>query len=178
MPPKILRVTNPMIRKALLPYLNLLHLPQAIGISTLDKLHSSLQRDSVRRREQQMDMVRHNDKLVQQIFPLIAIADYYLNQKPRTSFDAKDWQASPGDRRDEKCTLRIHPRNRKSVKIKSSVTSVTSEKIASEIGNDETTTGAKAHNLCANWRGPGRAALPRSRWRRMPPQNVRARIVL
>ncbi len=90
MPLKILRITNPMIRKALLPYLNLLHLPQPVRISTLDKLHRPLHRDFVRRREQQMDMVRHDDKLVQQIFSLIAIADHYFDQKPRPSFDAKD----------------------------------------------------------------------------------------
>src|ERR1700674_4025010 len=105
MPLKILRVANPMICKALLPYLNLLHLPQLIRIPTFNKLHSSLHRDFVRRREQQMEMVRHDDKLVQQIFPLIAIADYYLDQKARPSFDAKDRQASPRNRRDEKCTL-------------------------------------------------------------------------
>ncbi len=90
MPLEILRIANPMVRKALLPYLNLLHLPQLIRISTLKKLHSPLQRDFVRRREQQMEMVRHDDKLVQQIFPLIAIAGHYLNQKPRPSFDPKN----------------------------------------------------------------------------------------
>ncbi len=58
-----------------------------------------------------MNMIWHNDKLMQQIFPLIAIPEEHLNQKERTSFDAKDGQALPSDRSDEERSLRIiHPR--------------------------------------------------------------------
>ena len=50
-------------------------------------------------------MVWHDDKLVQQIFPLISIPEQHLNQKPRPGFDTKDRQALPCNRRNEKCTL-------------------------------------------------------------------------
>jgi len=94
-----------MIRKTLLPNLNLLHLPQRIRISTFDKLHNPLQRDFRRRRKQQMNMVRHNNKFVQQIFPLIAIPEQHLDQKPSPRLDTKDGQALPRNGCDEKRTL-------------------------------------------------------------------------
>jgi hypothetical protein len=104
MPLVILGIPNPMIRKTFLPNLSLLQLSQAIRISTLNELHSPLQGDIGTRREQQMNMVRHDHKFMQAIFPLIAVAEQHLKQKPRPSFDTKDRDALPGNAGDEECT--------------------------------------------------------------------------
>ena len=61
----ILCVSNPMIRETRLPDLNLFFFAQAVGISALDKLDGALQRNFGRWREQRMDVVRHDDELVQ-----------------------------------------------------------------------------------------------------------------
>jgi hypothetical protein len=55
-----------------------------------------------------MNMVRHHDKLVQQVFPLIAIPEKNLDQQARPRFNAKDGYALPRNRCNEKSTFRIH----------------------------------------------------------------------
>ncbi len=107
MPLVILRISNPMIRKALLPDLNPLHFPKPIRIPSLKKLHSPLQRDFDCGREQHMKVIRHNHKLVQQIFPLITIPEQYLDQELRPKFDTEDGQALPSDGCHEERALRV-----------------------------------------------------------------------
>ncbi len=111
MPLIILRISNAMIRETLLPDPNLLFLPKTIGISPLDELHGPLHRDSRRRRKQDMKMVRHYDKLVQQIFPLITVVQKHVDQEERPSVFTKNRHSLPRNRGDEESALRfIHPR--------------------------------------------------------------------
>jgi hypothetical protein len=51
-----------------------------------------------------MKVIRHDNKLMQRIFPLIAIAEQYLDQEPRSRFDTKDRLAPPTNACDEKRT--------------------------------------------------------------------------
>lgn len=72
-----------------------------------------------------MNVVWHDDKLVQQEFSLSAIVKQNIDQKPRPSLDPKDGQAPPSDGRDKERTLRIHRRDRSVVTRESIVMSVT-----------------------------------------------------
>ena len=105
MPLQILRIPNPMIHKTLLPNLNLLLLPKPIRKSALNKLHRTLHRDSRRRRKQHMKMIGHDNKLMQQVFPLITIIKKHINQKPRPSLLVEDRNSLPSDRSDEERPL-------------------------------------------------------------------------
>ena len=74
-----------------------------------------------------MNVVWHDNKFVQEIFPLIAIVEQDLDQKSRPSFDTKDRRTLPRHRRNKKRALRLHAPERRSVRTKSGVTSVTLE---------------------------------------------------
>jgi len=64
---KILGIANTMIGKAALPNLTRPKRdPEGMGIATLDQLQRTLQREARRRRDQQMHMLRHQNKGMQQ----------------------------------------------------------------------------------------------------------------
>src|SRR5208283_1288827 len=65
--PVITRIANPMVRKSLLPDFQVgsEFLLRAIGKSALNELHRLF--EARKRRWQNMDMVRHDDKLVKKI---------------------------------------------------------------------------------------------------------------
>jgi hypothetical protein len=48
-----------------------------------------------------MKVVGHDDKLMQQVLPLITVIEKHVDQKPRPSLYAKDRRALPSDRCDE-----------------------------------------------------------------------------
>jgi hypothetical protein len=55
-----------------------------------------------------MNMVRHDHKLVQPVFSLIAVLEEHSDHEARPSIDPKNKQTLPCNRRDEKCPFRIH----------------------------------------------------------------------
>jgi len=76
---KIPVVADPMIRKTSLP--DRQTRLQSKRESSLDKLHRPLQRYFIRRRNQRMEVVRHDHEFMQQIFALFAIVEENINQQ-------------------------------------------------------------------------------------------------
>ncbi len=70
---EILCVPNSMVGKALLPYRYLVSLSQPIRVASLDKLNCAFDREAWSRRDQQMKMIRHDDKFMQKKFSLLAV---------------------------------------------------------------------------------------------------------
>src|SRR5271166_4413283 len=104
-----------------------------------------------------MNMVRHDDKLMQQVSSLVTIIEQHVDQQPCASLDAKDRDALPCNCRDEKRTLRVHAPDRRSARMKSSVISVTHQKKLlpnREERTQKTTTGAKARKSLCNLTRP------------------------
>ena len=102
---KILRVSNSVIGETRLPDCHLFHFPKPIRKPTLDELECPLQGDYGRGRQQDMDVVRHDNEFMQQIFPLVAIVEQHVQQQSRSRIIAKDWKPPPRNGRDEECTL-------------------------------------------------------------------------
>jgi len=73
MPGEILAIPDPMIRKTRLP--DRQTRLQSKRKPSLDELHSPLQRYLIRRCNQGMEMIGHNHKVMEQIFPLLAIVE-------------------------------------------------------------------------------------------------------
>jgi len=67
----ILKVTHPVIRKTLLP--NRAMKFQPMRKSTFDELHDPLQGNLRGRRQQGVDMIGHDNELMQKKFPLLPI---------------------------------------------------------------------------------------------------------
>src|ERR1017187_3949736 len=79
MPHKILIVPNSMIRKPRLP--DRQTRLQSKRESSLDELDRPLQRYLGRRRDQRMEVVGHDHKLMNQIFALVAVAEKDIDEQ-------------------------------------------------------------------------------------------------
>src|ERR1051326_2998053 len=136
MPIVIFRVMNPMIRKTRLPYLELLDLPQAISKPTLDKLHRPFERDDRRRRKKHMNVIRHDNKFMQPIFPRVAIVKHRIDHQPRPRILAKNRHPPPRNRGNKERSLCVHSMKRSRRKCEFMVTYVTTEEICFQNGKD------------------------------------------
>jgi hypothetical protein len=76
---KIPVIADPMIRKASLP--DRQTRLQSKRESSLDELHRPLQRYFIRRRNQRMEVVRHDHVFMQEIFALYAIVEENINEQ-------------------------------------------------------------------------------------------------
>src|SRR5437660_12830957 len=83
---------------------------------------------SSRRRQQNVNVVRHNDKFMQQIFPLLAIVEHRVNQQLCPRVVTKNRSSLPGDGSDKERALAIHASDRSVVARTSIVMAVTQRK--------------------------------------------------
>ena len=79
MPIKILVIPDTMIRKTSLP--DRRTRLQSKRKSSLDELHSSLQRYRFRRCNQRVKMIGHDHKVMKQIFALLAIVEQDIHEQ-------------------------------------------------------------------------------------------------
>jgi hypothetical protein len=96
---KILFITNPMIRKARLPDGHLRF--QLEREPSLDELNGLLQRNFMTRRDQCMEVVRHHDEFVQQIFSLSSITQKSFDKQVGRCVSLKECSPLCGDGGDE-----------------------------------------------------------------------------
>jgi len=102
----ILKIPNPMIRETRLP-----DLPapfEAERETSLDELHGSLQRNLLRGRDQQMNVIGHDDEFMEEIFSFVAIVSKRVEQKICCRHAPEDWLTLCGDRRDKENAVGIH----------------------------------------------------------------------
>jgi len=96
-----------MIRKAPLPDFHfrsgLLHEP--MGKSTFNKLHSSFQRDRGFRRDEQMEVIRHNDELIELEDSAIAIVKECVEEESGGPVRTKERSPFPSNGCDEERAL-------------------------------------------------------------------------
>src|SRR5437899_4893001 len=107
MPQIISFIANVMVRETLLPYRPML-LAEPIRESTLDHLQRTLKRNILRGREQQMQMVGHDDEFMQHEFALLCIVLEHIDHELRRGMLAEDRGSFPCDRSDEERPLSIH----------------------------------------------------------------------
>ena len=107
---EILCIANSMVGEALLPHRNLGSLSEPIRVASLDKLNRAFERMIRGGRNQQVKMIGHDDKFVQKKFSLLTVVKENVQQEPCLEFVPEDGVALPCDGRDEKCSVRIHPR--------------------------------------------------------------------
>ena len=88
---EILRVANPVIGESLLPDSSATDLlTDRIRISALDQLDGAFQREGFGRREEQVNVVRHEHECMQLEFSLSAVAVKSLQEKPDIGFDDEE----------------------------------------------------------------------------------------
>ena len=94
---EILEVTNAMVSKPALPYLQSLTelLFDRVRVSALNELHRSFQRD-LDGRYQQMEMLRHEHKSVQAEFALATVCIKRLQKEPRHGLCNEEAPSPPG----------------------------------------------------------------------------------
>jgi len=81
---------------------------QTIRKSSLNELHGAFQRDLWCWRQQHMDVVGHDYKLVEKKFLFVAIVCESFNQQSCCCVFAEDRKALGGDGRDEECAAGVH----------------------------------------------------------------------
>jgi len=89
MPQIISFIADVMVRETLLPYRPML-LAEPIGESTLNQLQCTLKRNILRWREQQMQMVGHDDEFMQYEFALLSIVLEHIDHELRRRMLAED----------------------------------------------------------------------------------------
>jgi len=104
--PVICAIADAMIGETCLPYRRMRL--QAIRESTFDELHSALQGNFRRRREEGVHVIGHDYKFVQQEFSLAAIVRESVDKESGSSFRAKDWATLCGDGGDEENASEFH----------------------------------------------------------------------
>src|SRR5579862_1805411 len=102
----ILKIAHAMICETWLP--DGAALPHAIRKSSFDELHSPLQGNLLGGRQQQMDVIGHDDKLVQKKFLLVAIMRQRFNQKIGVRLAPEDRTTLSSNRRDEEDAIAFH----------------------------------------------------------------------
>src|SRR5437667_9889062 len=85
-------------------------LAEPIRESTLDHLQRTLKRNILRGREQQMQMVGHDDEFMQHEFALLCIVLEHIDHELRRGMLAEDRGLLPCDRSAEECRLYIDSR--------------------------------------------------------------------
>jgi len=88
---KIPWIANPMIRKSALPYLRLpsSERTEGVRVSALDELDRTLDRDIVSGSEQEMGMIRHEDKGMQRIAAFATLVVKSFEEQSRIVLDNK-----------------------------------------------------------------------------------------
>jgi hypothetical protein len=110
---KIFSVTNSMIRKSSLPNFPASEFKaECMRGSTLDQLNGSLQRDVVRRRQQQVYVFGHRHKSMQLEFSLPSIAVHCLQEEPHIRFHDEVPSALRSRERYEICSWWGHQTSR------------------------------------------------------------------
>jgi len=102
----VLKIANAMIAETRLP-----DRPtrlQAEREPAFDVLYGALQRDFLCWREEQMDVVGHDDEFVQKIFSVIAIMLESFYQETRRCLATEDRLAVRGDGGDEEYAVGVH----------------------------------------------------------------------
>src|SRR6266478_7339304 len=94
MPQIISFIANVMVRETLLPYRPML-LAEPIRESTLDHLQRTLKRNILRGREQQMQMVGHDDEFMRHEFALLCIVLEHIDHELRRGMLAEDRGSFP-----------------------------------------------------------------------------------
>src|SRR5205814_9389403 len=112
----VLLVANAMVCEAFLPDQSSLcvrgHvLANPIGESTLNQLHGTFKRDIRGGREEQMQMIGHDYKLMQRVFLLFPIMLQHVDHQFRRLSVAEQRCAPPGYGRDKEGSIEGHPRN-------------------------------------------------------------------
>lgn len=102
----ILPIPDAMIREARLP--DGATIFQAIRESSFDELHGPFQRDFLRRTEQRVDVIGHDDEFMEQEFSSVAVVREGVYQESSSCFPAKDWTALDGDGGGEENAVGVH----------------------------------------------------------------------
>ena len=102
----ILEISDAMIRETCLPYGAALL--QAIRESSFDELHDTLERNFGSGREQQVNVIGHDDKFMQQKFPRVTIVRERVDQEFGRGLPAEDGEALNRDSGDEEDTFGVH----------------------------------------------------------------------
>ena len=99
-----LRVTDAVIRKPTLPYFPRSKCQtEGAGISAFDELKRSLERSVWSRRDQQMHVLRHENKPVEFEATFAVVCVKSLQKEPCILFDHKEAAALPGRKGNEIC---------------------------------------------------------------------------
>ena len=80
---------------------------KAMRESSLDELNRLLQRNLLRRRDERMEMIGHDDEFVQQIFALRAIVQQGFHEECCGRIVTKDWTPLRSDGCDKKCAIHL-----------------------------------------------------------------------
>jgi len=104
----ILRIPDSVIGKTRLPDVYLFLLAKPVGKPSLDELNGTLQRNRRRRRQQSVNVVRHDDEFMQQIFSLLAIVKHRVNQQSRPRIVTKNGSSLPCDGSDKERAFGVH----------------------------------------------------------------------
>ena len=102
----VLPIFDPMICEAWLP--DVAALVVTVGESSFDELHGTLQGNLFGRREQRVEVVGHDDELVEKEFPLIAIVRQGVDQEPCGRVAAEDRKTLDSDGGDEENAFGSH----------------------------------------------------------------------